>query len=156
MQLKGLGAVSRGGAYLARERASDERQRRPLERPTDPSPLPRFLPFPASDIPLRFLTHLLADLHQPLHLTGLLRGGNAHPILFQGRRTSLHALWDGVLLNRAIRELGGWTDSGDGRVERALRGRVYDPLVRFIVFEGTDLISSSSLSSSSVVPRKAG
>ena len=110
-----------------------------LSREDAPFSLKSSLPsFPAlSDIALRFLTHLVGDLHQPLHLTGLLRGGNGLPVRFQGRQLSLHALWDGVLVNRAIRELGGWTTpTADPRLEGALRGRIYDPLVRAIVIEG--------------------
>lgn len=31
---------------------------------------------PCSDIPLRFLTHFVGDMHQPLHLSGRDKGGN--------------------------------------------------------------------------------
>lgn len=41
------------------------------------------------DIALRFLVHFVGDMHQPLHLTGRMRGGN-----------------DGK--SRARRRQGGW------------------------------------------------
>lgn len=49
---------------------------------------------------LAFLLHLVADLHQPLHIgkPGD-RGGNEVTVSFQGRETNLHRLWDGGLLH---------------------------------------------------------
>jgi hypothetical protein len=44
---------------------------------------------------LKFLVHLVGDLHQPLHVgNGLDRGGNNCRVLFHGRSTNLHSLWD--------------------------------------------------------------
>ena len=44
---------------------------------------------------LRFIVHIVGDLHQPLHAgNGLDRGGNDLPVTLQGRRTNLHAVWD--------------------------------------------------------------
>jgi len=44
---------------------------------------------------LRFLIHLVADLHQPLHAADNNdRGGNEIQINLDGRRTNLHQLWD--------------------------------------------------------------
>ena len=43
---------------------------------------------------------MVADLHQPLHLGNRKdRGGNNIRIIFQGRETNLHALWDSGLVN---------------------------------------------------------
>ena len=48
---------------------------------------------------LRFLVHLVADLHQPLHVSNDDdRGGNERRVSLQGRSMSLHQLWDGELL----------------------------------------------------------
>ena len=105
----------------------------------------------SSDIPLRFLVHFLGDIHQPLHLSGKLRGGNqgtlyslispsfrlltapsfrerpspfltslslflspfgrlvAAVVKFEGRRASLHSTWDGLMIQKSIRELGNYT-----------------------------------------------
>ncbi len=48
---------------------------------------------------LRFLVHLSADLHTPLHVSREAdRGGNDIPVEFQGESTNLHVLWDVYLL----------------------------------------------------------
>ncbi len=47
---------------------------------------------------LMYLVHLEADAHQPLHVTSDNdEGGNAEKVVFQGRRQSLHSVWDGVI-----------------------------------------------------------
>lgn len=44
---------------------------------------------------IKFITHLVGDLHQPLHVgNGLDRGGNYCKVNFQGQQMNLHALWD--------------------------------------------------------------
>jgi hypothetical protein len=49
---------------------------------------------------LKFLVHLVGDLHQPLHVgNGLDRGGNTCMVLFHNQRTNLHALWDEGLID---------------------------------------------------------
>ncbi len=48
---------------------------------------------------LRWVVHLLEDLHQPLHAGDRGdRGGNDVQVTFHGRRTNLHWLWDTQLL----------------------------------------------------------
>ncbi|CED83621.1 S1/P1 nuclease [Phaffia rhodozyma] len=89
------------------------------------------------DIPLRFLVHFLGDLHQPLHLAGKQRGGNQQIVKFEGRRSNLHSVWDGLLIQKSIRELGNYTTPlPSKRIEKALRGKIYDPYIRFIITEG--------------------
>lgn len=48
---------------------------------------------------LKFVVHLVADIHQPLH-AGYLddRGGNRYQMQAFGRGTNLHALWDSGLI----------------------------------------------------------
>src|SRR5690606_6045852 len=44
---------------------------------------------------LKFIVHLIGDLHMPLHVgNGLDRGGNSCKVLFHGKEFNLHALWD--------------------------------------------------------------
>jgi hypothetical protein len=44
---------------------------------------------------LKFIVHLVGDLHQPLHVgNGLDQGGNKCRVSFHNRQTNLHALWD--------------------------------------------------------------
>ncbi|MCV2358675.1 S1/P1 nuclease [Paucibacter sp. TC2R-5] len=51
---------------------------------------------------LKYVVHLVADVHQPLHAGfGDDRGGNSYQLQGFGRGTNLHALWDsGLILNR--------------------------------------------------------
>jgi hypothetical protein len=63
---------------------------------------------------LRFVIHLVGDLHQPLHCaTNNDRGGNCVPVEFFGRESrrsphsreyepNLHSLWDSSILKRAL------------------------------------------------------
>lgn len=52
---------------------------------------------------LRFLIHLVADIHQPLHaVDNDDRGGNQVRITLRGNRTNLHQLWD----TRVVEALG--------------------------------------------------
>ena len=50
-------------------------------------------------IALRFIAHLVGDIHQPLH-AGFAedRGGNSVDVRFNGRKESLHSLWDTALV----------------------------------------------------------
>lgn len=52
---------------------------------------------------LRFLIHLVADVHQPLHAEDNNdHGGNAVHVTWQGERTNLHHVWD----TQAVEALG--------------------------------------------------
>ena len=48
---------------------------------------------------LRFLVHLVGDLHQPLHVgNGKDRGGNSVRLKWFGESTNLHSVWDSKLI----------------------------------------------------------
>jgi len=87
---------------------------------------------------LKFLIHFVGDMHQPLHLCGRDRGGNSDKVTFDGRVTNLHAVWDKNLIAKALRQ----TPKNYSRplpvpaVESSLRGAIYDPYVRRVVWEG--------------------
>ena len=50
---------------------------------------------------LKFLVHLIADVHQPLHASANDdRGGNDFQVAYHGRGRNLHAVWDGLLIRR--------------------------------------------------------
>ncbi|MFG0315837.1 MAG: S1/P1 nuclease [Planctomycetota bacterium JB042] len=50
---------------------------------------------------LRWLVHLVGDLHQPLHVSRAAdRGGNSVVVTVGGRETNLHAVWDTDLVER--------------------------------------------------------
>ncbi len=49
---------------------------------------------------LRFIVHLVGDLHQPLHVGKCCdRGGNEVKVSFFGKPTNLHAVWDSQLVD---------------------------------------------------------
>lgn len=58
---------------------------------------------------LRYLIHLVGDLHQPLHTTANNdAGGNCTPVQFfdEAKISNLHSVWDGQVVNREIRTNG--------------------------------------------------
>lgn len=49
---------------------------------------------------LKILTHIVGDMHQPMHMGRLSDlGGNKRKLKFFGRDTNLHSIWDGSLMN---------------------------------------------------------
>ena len=64
---------------------------------------------------LRFVLHFIGDVHQPLHTEAEDRGGNAYEVVFEGKRTNLHSVWDTLMVNRYAglghddEELAAWT-----------------------------------------------
>ncbi len=70
---------------------------------------------------LLFLSHYVADIHQPLHVSySADRGGNMTLVIFEGERLNLHELWDGKLLTREKRP--NWKTLG-ARLARELGQR---------------------------------
>jgi hypothetical protein len=94
---------------------------------------------------LRFAVHIIADLHQPLHVgNGTDRGGNQFTVTFFGDDSNLHRVWDSQLIERmelSYTELTRWLladidresflawNEPDARVwieeSAALRDRIY-------------------------------
>jgi S1/P1 Nuclease len=68
---------------------------------------------------LRFLLHILADLQQPLH-SGYAadRGGNAIEVVWQGKATNLHSLWDSLLLDEKQLDATAYVDRLQSRLSR--------------------------------------
>lgn len=49
---------------------------------------------------LRFIVHIVGDLHQPLHAgDGTDRGGNDVKVEYFGQNTNLHSVWDSALID---------------------------------------------------------
>lgn len=64
---------------------------------------------------LRFVVHLVADLHQPLHVgKGSDRGGNDVKVTWFGKPTNLHAVWDSLLVDEEALSFSEWAE----RLER--------------------------------------
>jgi len=92
-----------------------------------------------ADEALKFLVHFLGDLHQPLHLTNRERGGNSVKVAWDRRHTNLHSLWDGLIIAKAVRTVSRNYSKPlpHPEIENALRGAIYDPFIRRIMWEGT-------------------
>jgi len=49
---------------------------------------------------LRFIIHVVGDIHQPLHAgNGTDRGGNAYVVTYFGSPTNLHSVWDSKMID---------------------------------------------------------
>lgn len=66
----------------------------------------------AKALALRFVVHVIADLHQPLHVgNGTDRGGNDFAVSFFGQPGNLHQVWDSQMIDRwqlSYTELADW------------------------------------------------
>lgn len=74
---------------------------------------------------LAFLTHLLGDVHQPLHVgNGQDMGANTCVVSFFKRKTNLHVVWDSSLIEHlalSFTELARFVDILDTKTETAYR-----------------------------------
>ena len=60
---------------------------------------------------LRFLVHLVGDIHQPLHVgRGEDRGGNEIKVKWFGKDTNLHRVWDSEMINTYMMSYTEFTD----------------------------------------------
>jgi hypothetical protein len=70
---------------------------------------------------LKFIVHLIGDLHQPLHVgNGLDQGGNKCRVLFHRKETNLHALWDEGMIEftkLSFTEMANYVSQGRTRAE---------------------------------------
>lgn len=69
---------------------------------------------------LRFVVHLVGDLHQPLHCAERNgdKGGNTCSVTFNGRKLNLHSVWDTFIL-KALRGKTPVAEYADAIDERA-------------------------------------
>jgi hypothetical protein len=92
----------------------------------------RNAPLADRQLALRFIIHIVGDLHQPLHVgNGTDKGGNDVKVIFQREPTNLHAVWDSGLIDQeqlSYTEMANWLRA---RITRADRRdwRTADPLV---------------------------
>jgi len=81
---------------------------------------------------LRFIVHIIGDLHQPLHVgNGTDRGGNDFSITYFGEPSNLHRLWDSQLIDSkqlSYTELTAWLRARIGP-EEFRAWNTPDPLV---------------------------
>lgn len=94
-----VGAPSEGDAVTALDRFSAT-VRDPKASRTD------------KQLALRFIIHIVGDLHQPLHAgNGSDKGGNDVRVTFQRRSTNLHSVWDSALVDEeqlSYSEMADW------------------------------------------------
>lgn len=68
-------------------------------------------PLPERQLALRFIIHLVGDLHQPLHAgNGTDRGGNLFTCTFFEELTNLHVVWDERLIQYEELSYTEWAD----------------------------------------------
>jgi hypothetical protein len=68
---------------------------------------------------LRFLIHLVPDLHQPLHVGGRWdRGGNDLQVRFFGEGTNLHQVWDFQVIERHSIDEHEWRRILESAIDR--------------------------------------
>ncbi len=61
---------------------------------------------------LKFITHFMGDIHQPLHVGRIEdHGGNTIQVNYQGRDTNLHALWDSSFIEEQMLNVDKYVDS---------------------------------------------
>lgn len=78
---------------------------------------------------LKWLVHLVGDLHQPLHIgRSADRGGNSTEVLWFGKRSNLHKVWDSEMINDqelSYTEFADFIDKGAGATVTALQTGSY-------------------------------
>lgn len=81
---------------------------------------------------LRFMVHIIGDLHQPLHAgNGTDRGGNDVKLKFFREDSNLHSVWDTGLIekqNLSYTEMGHWLQRSISQ-DQVTEWTVTDPLV---------------------------
>ncbi len=89
-------------------------------------------PLADRQLALRFIIHIVGDLHMPLHAgNGTDKGGNDVKVTFNREATNLHAVWDSGLIDQeqlSYSELANWLNARITPADRAA-WRTADPLV---------------------------
>jgi len=83
-------------------------------------------------VALKFIVHIIGDLHQPMHAgNGTDRGGGKHELIFFSQETNLHRVWDnGLIAKRGLSftEWSNWLDK-DISLQNIKSWQTNDPLV---------------------------
>ena len=81
---------------------------------------------------LRFIVHIIGDLHQPLHVgSGKDRGGNDVKLQFYWKDSNLHSVWDSGLIEQRELSYSEWTEWLSKKIspQQAKQWMVIDPQV---------------------------
>lgn len=114
-----VGAPEQGDAYTALEKFSKivKDKKAPLEE---------------RQRALRFIVHIIGDLHQPLHAgNGTDKGGNDMKLEFFWENSNLHRVWDSGLIDKRQLSYTEWTQWLSEKItpEQAKTWNTSDPLV---------------------------
>ncbi|KXI30234.1 S1/P1 nuclease [Paraglaciecola hydrolytica] len=101
---------------------------------------------------LRFIVHIIGDLHQPLHVgAGNDRGGNDVKLQFFWKDSNLHSVWDSGLIEQKELSYTEWTTwlSKNISADQAKQWMVSDPqvwinesaVIRDSIYPKTDKLS---------------
>lgn len=93
------------------------------------------------NIALKFVLHLIGDIHCPLHAESIARGGNDIPVLYRGEKTNLHFVWDVSMPNDIASNNGNdeakvakrWAEQLDNSISDVYQPTslsVYDEILR--------------------------
>ena len=83
-------------------------------------------------IALRFIVHIIGDLHQPLHCgNGNDRGGNDIKLSFMRKDTNLHRVWDSEMIDSRELSYSEWAQRLAPKISKvqAKAWSVYDPQI---------------------------
>ncbi|HEY9703569.1 MAG TPA: S1/P1 nuclease [Allocoleopsis sp.] len=68
-----------------------------------------------------FFIHLYQDLFQPLHMSSdKYRGGNNYSVIYRGKETNLHTVWDNLILRDTVSEHNSTKNFIDYLVNKSL------------------------------------
>lgn len=82
---------------------------------------------------LKFILHLVGDLHQPMHISRAEdKGGNTIQLNYEGKGTNLHSLWDTKLLEHESADYKGLALKYDNISAQDIKQWQKDPLVQWL------------------------
>jgi hypothetical protein len=89
---------------------------------------------------LRFIVHLVGDLHQPLHNgNGTDRGGNEVKVRFFWEDSNLHRVWDAGMIDQRQLSYSEWTEWLSGKITSQNVQDWSDPNPATWIAEGTSI-----------------
>ncbi len=82
---------------------------------------------------LKFIVHLVGDLHQPMHVSRTEdKGGNSIQLSFNGQGTNLHRLWDSGLIERKGLTFEQMAVQYDKASPSAIKALQADPIIKWL------------------------
>jgi len=82
---------------------------------------------------LKFIVHLVGDLHQPMHISRAEdQGGNKIQVFYDGKGTNLHSLWDSRLIEHQGLNESELADKYDHISAAQVKEWQGDPLIKWI------------------------